>query len=385
MRPLAPWAVKDVSLNRHPGDTLEIYEHSGLSSRLPVVKKFTDLTPDEVLLALVQQLRPHLHNVIGVTIGKGGTGKTTLASNLAFALAEQQSQLAESGKPALPILHLELDSNGNSRSDFGIRGTVFDDDGRAFYETLVDDRPFRVIRNVKPYLDVVPSGSVNGDISGAVSKLAGDHSLAAYLLLALLLAQIAHLYRWIIIDFSPSDKSNQRLGLATATHLVAPVKGSDHGVLEGLGTLAGLVRDIKKINPEVGIAAIGFLAFKKVKGEPTSELTNLRRTILAMVEEARIPPEVVLDDYIREAAILAKQCRNGGMPAKELALAALGILPDPEAREDEEDTMIPRPRDDNGRLIDPQKATDLADDYTHLAGAVIRQVRRRNNLLKGAA
>lgn len=236
------------------------------------------------------------------------------------------------------------------------------------------------MKNVRPFLDVVPSGASNADISGRVDKVSAEHGPAAFLLLALLLVQISHLYQWIIIDFSPSDKNNQRLGLAASTHLVAPVKGSDDGVLEGLGSLARLVRGVRVINPEVSIAAIGFLGFKKVKGEPTSELVNLREKIELLVANARLDPEVVISAYVREAPVLAALCRNTGMPAKELALAASGKLADPNTG-----VLVPRPRDENDRLVEPQRATDLADDYTHFAAAVLHQIRRRNKQLRGEA
>lgn len=357
---------------------MELYQYEALTSRLKTVRMFSDLTPQEELAVLVSQLRPYLRNVIGVTIGKGGVGKTTVATNLAYTLAEEQAQRAKQGKSALPVLYIELDSNGNSRNDFGIRGTEFDDEAKAFYDAVTDDKPLTVLKSARPYLDVVPAGSANADISSRVDKLNAEHGLAAFLLLALLLVQIAHHYRWIIIDFSPSDKNNQRLGLSAVTHLVAPVKGSDDGVLEGLGSLASLVRGVRVINPEVSIAAIGFLGFKKVKGEPTSELLNLREKINMLVSEAKLAPEVVIPAFVREAPVLAALCRNTGMPAKELALAAAGELTDPRTG-----SSVPRPRDENDRLVEPQRATDLADDYTHFAAAVLQQIRRRNKQLQG--
>ncbi|MGI5255511.1 ParA family protein [Actinacidiphila glaucinigra] len=356
---------------------MKLYTYDDMASRLDIVRQFQDLTDQGTLVELVSQIRPHLRNVIGVTIGKGGVGKTTVATNLAYVLAEEQAQRAKEGRSALPVLYIELDANGNSRNDFGLRGTEFDDDARAFIEAVVADKSLTVVKDARPYLDVVPSGAANGELATQIGKLNSEHGLAAFLLLALLIAQISHHYRWIVIDFSPSDKNNQRLGISAVTHMIAPIKGSDDGVLEGLAALARLVRGIRVINPEAWIAAIAFLGFKKVKGEPTSELINLREKIVEMVVDANMSEDVVMSSYVREAPVLAALCRNTGMPAKELALAASGRLTSPV-----DGDIVPRPRDENGRYVDSDKAADLADDYTNLAAEVIRQVRQRNKELQ---
>ncbi|MFD8316275.1 ParA family protein [Kitasatospora purpeofusca] len=349
-----------------------------MSSRLDVIKRFSDLTPQEELSGLVAQIRPYLRNVIGVTIGKGGVGKTTLAVNLSYTLAELERQRAESGKEALPILYIEIDSNGNSRLDLNIRGGEFDDNGKSFYEALTDDKPLKVIKDVRPYLDVVPSGSDNANISDQISKLKESHGLSAFLALALLLAQISHLYRWIVIDFSPSDKSNQRLGLSASTHLVSPVMGSDNGVIEGMGTLAQLVAGIRVINPEVKIAAISFMGFKKVQGNGLSDLSILREKFETLLSASKLDTGVIIDPFVRESPY-APLCRNIGMPARELAIAATGELAD------DEGALIPRPRDENDRLVDRDRSAGLANDYLEVAVQVIQRIRQRNAVLEGAS
>ncbi|MEV6841552.1 ParA family protein [Streptomyces sp. NPDC051133] len=337
------------------------------------------MSDPEELASLVSKLRPHLRNVIGVTIGKGGEGKTTVSTNIAYMLADQQRMKAEEGKSAKPILYIELDSNGNGRMDFGILGKEVDDDGLGFVESLTEDKPLTVAQGVRPYLDMVVSGSHIADIPTAITKLADKHSLSAYLMLALLLAQISHRYRWIILDFSPGDKSIQRLGLAACTHLVSPMKGSDNAVITGLGTLASLVRQNRRLNAEVGIAAIVFLGYRKVNEAATSELVLLREKIHGLLEPTRIPREVVIEEFIRDGRSTATLARNHGMPTKEFALAAAGQLTDQETGE-----LVSRPRDETGRLVDPQRPVDMATDYAHVTAAVIRQVLQRNAKLQGA-
>lgn len=358
---------------------MELVTLDGVSSRLSIIRSFSDMSDPEEVNDLVRQLRPRLRNVIGTTIGKGGEGKTTVTANLAYVLSQAEKERAAQGKPAKPILYIELDSNGNGRLNFGVRGLPFDDDGLSFVDALTDDKDFQVVEGVRPYLDMVMSGSHNADIPTAVTKLHDKHGVSSYLLLAILLAQVSHRYRWILLDFSPGDKMIQRLGLAACTHLLAPMKGSDNAVIEGLGTLAGLVRQIRRLNSEVAIASLIFLGYQRRNNEPTSQLTNLREKIGLLLDQAGITKEVLIDAYIRDGETSANLARNHGMPAGEFAEATAGTLTDHDSG-----LSVDRPRDENGRLVDPQRAFDIATDYTHVAQQVIQRIRLRNQELQGA-
>ncbi|WP_438306769.1 AAA family ATPase (plasmid) [Streptomyces sp. HUAS TT11] len=337
------------------------------------------MSDPQAVAALVLQLRQRLQNVIGTTIGKGGEGKTTVTANFAEVLAQAEQAKADQGKPSKPILYIELDSNGNGRLNFGVRGREFDDDGASFLEALTEDKDLQVVQGVRPHLDMVMSGSHNADIPTAVARLTGRHGNVSFLLLAILLAQISHRYRWILLDFSPGDKSIQRLGLAACTHLVAPMKGSDNAVIEGLGTLAGLVRQIRPLNAEVAIAALVFLGYQRRNDEPTSQLINLREKIGLLLDQAHITREVMVDAYIRDGETTANLARNHGMPAGEFARATAGQLVDHESNE-----PVERPRDENGRLVDPQRAVDIATDYVQVVTQVLQRVVQRNAELRGA-
>lgn len=358
---------------------MELVALEGLSSRLNVIRSFTDMSDPEDLNALVRQLRPRLRNVMGTTIGKGGEGKTTVTANLAYVLAQAEKERADQGKPAKPVLYIELDSNGNGRLNFGVRGLSFDDNGLSFVDALTDDKDFQVVQGVRPYLDMVMSGSHNADIPTAVTKLADKHGVSSYLLLAILLAQISHRYRWILLDFSPGDKMIQRLGLAACTHLLAPMKGSDNAVIEGLGTLASLVRQVRRLNSEAAIASLVFLGYARRNDEPTSQLINVREKIGLLLDQAKISRAVLVDAYIRDGETSANLARNHGMPAGEFAQAAAGVLLDADTGE-----PVERPRDENGRLADAQRAFDIASDYTLVAQQVIQRIRHRNQELQEA-
>ncbi|MEU3877737.1 ParA family protein [Streptomyces sp. NPDC029704] len=359
---------------------MELYEFADLSDRLPMIAGFDEDTTDDEIRDLVAELRPYLRNVMGVTIGKGGQGKTTLSSNTAYMLAEEQEARAKNGKSAKPILYMEIDANGNGRREFGLQGGAFDDSGTRFVQAVTADQPFTVVKNVRPYLDVTVAGAKIGDLNGRLNRLSSAHGKSAFLLLALLLAQISHLYRWIVLDFSPGDKEIQRLGLAAATHLVAPIMDDDNGTLDGLSSLARLIRTHNKLlNPEAALTAIAFVGFPKVHDEQTAKLEIVRAKIHNQLSKANLDPELMLSEHVRKAEGLATQCRNQGHPAREMARAATGTLVHHETNE-----LVPRPRDEKGRLIDPQTALKLANDYATVAAQLIARVRARNNELKAA-
>ncbi|MFF4924163.1 ParA family protein [Kitasatospora sp. NPDC001261] len=380
---------------------MELYEFTGLASRLEAIASFDDMSGDDMLQELVEQLRPYLQKVIGVTIGKGGETKTTLATNLAYMLAEEQSLRSKRGKSALPVLYLELDHNGDSKTDFGLLRRIqehvlashagteeeaqaevrrllkeIDDDGKALRDAITNDGNLKVVKEIRPFLDFAISGKWCADIPTRLGKLQDTHGLAAFLLLALLLAQISHLYSWIVIDFAPGDKAVQRSGVAAATHLVAPIHNTDDAALRGVATVARLVRSNRRLNPEVDLVAVVFVGFRKVDGEATSELTNPRDKLAAMLSAAGMDPNIILDEYIRDARKLASLCRNQGRPAREFALAAAGQLLDAGG------AAVPRPRDENGRYADAEASAKLADDYSQLARVLLGRVRQHTTNLR---
>ncbi|MFD6329189.1 AAA family ATPase [Streptomyces niveus] len=358
---------------------MDLYQFPDVTARMPFLADFDDAPTDQEVAALVALLRPRLRNVIGITIGKGGQGKTTLASNIAYMLAEEQAGRAANGKSAKPILYVELDANGNGRREFGLQGGAFDDDGARLLKAITMDGDFEVVRGVKPYLDSTVSGAKLGDLSSRISRISMAHGRGANLLLALLLAQVSHLYRWIILDFSPGDKETQRSGMAAATHHVAPIMDSDNGTLDGLSTLAQLLRRTRRLlNPEAEITAIAFLGFAKRLEEQTAQLEIVRTKIEDQLTKANLDPGLMLDGFVRKADGLAALCRNQGRPAREMAMAAAGELKDLETGQ-----FVPRPRDERGRLVEPTTAIKLAGDYGELVGDLIRRARARNSVLRG--
>ncbi|WP_328373459.1 AAA family ATPase (plasmid) [Streptomyces sp. NBC_00445] len=363
-------------------DLLELESFTDLKSRLEVVRRFPAHYEDEhdaMLAEVVRQIRPYLRNVIGVTIGKGGQGKTTLSANMAGMLAAEQERLAKQGKKALPILHLELDLQGDGLFDFGLVRSKYNDQGAGFAGAVTNDAPLHVIKTDRQFLHVVAAGRHNARIADGLASLLATHGRAAHLLLALLLAQISHLYRWIVIDFSPGDRGLQQLGLAAATHLTAPLMDSDNASVRGLANLAVLAKSTRKTNPELGVAAMCFLGFRKVQGQPTSDLTIVWEKLRTALQGHNVSPDVILDDYVREGRVLAKEARNSGMLAHEFASAAAGQWTDPLTGE-----VAERPRDENGRLIEAKRALDIANDHAAMARAVITRVRTRNLQLKEA-
>ena len=170
-----------------------------------------------------------MSKTISICNQKGGTGKTTTAVNLSYALSKFSKK----------ILLIDTDPQGNATSGIGINKNELD---KSVYDVLLNKIPAEeaVVHNTFPNLDVIPC---NISLTGAEIELVG--ALARETRLKKALSTIKSKYDYIFIDSPPS------LGLLTLNSLVAsdaivvPIQ-CEFYALEGVSQLLNtfnLIRD----------------------------------------------------------------------------------------------------------------------------------------------
>ncbi|MBU4142798.1 AAA family ATPase [Patescibacteria group bacterium] len=166
--------------------------------------------------------------IISIVNQKGGTGKTTTATNLAAFLAAL-------GKY---ILVVDLDPQANATSGLGFEPEALD---KNLYHSLIDDLyPEDVIRKTNLFgYDLIPSG---GDLAGAAIELVNlpEREFRLYNLLH----RVRTNYDYIIVDCPPSLGLLTINGLTAADEIIVPVQ-CEYYALEGLGQLLKTVNLIQ--------------------------------------------------------------------------------------------------------------------------------------------
>lgn len=178
--------------------------------------------------------------VVTICNQKGGTGKTTTAVNLAYALACLNKK----------ILIVDTDPQGNATSGVGINKNIIE---KSVYDVLLSRCPAEeaVLKEVFPGLDVIPC---NINLTGAEIELVGALSRETRLKKAL--SSIKFNYDYTFIDSPPS------LGLLTLNSLVAsdsiivPIQ-CEFYALEGVSQLLKTVNLIRDgLNPGLEIEGV---------------------------------------------------------------------------------------------------------------------------------
>ncbi len=178
--------------------------------------------------------------VVALFNQKGGVGKTTTNINLS-------SCIAKLGKKVLVI---DIDSQGNSTSGFGINKKNLE---HTIYECLVDDINVRdaIVKTGVENLDIIPS---NVELAGVEIELTEKDDRENYL--KKVINEIRHDYDYIFIDCPPS------LGLITINALVAvdsviiPIQ-CEYYALEGVSQLIDTIKLVRRgLNSEIEVEGV---------------------------------------------------------------------------------------------------------------------------------
>ncbi|WP_433259192.1 ParA family protein (plasmid) [Streptosporangium sp. CA-135522] len=330
---------------------------------------FTPSTPQHVLDEFVLSLRPFLTRVISVFNGKGGQGKTSLASHMAGLLAEGEAAKAAEGQDAGRVLLLEVDAQGNTLHDLGIKGHLDNDQGKSLAIALqFGDMP-KIIRNVRSHLDVVPSGKHLEQIPFQMVTMQSKYGQAANLSLAVLLAKLSREYRWIIIDCPPVTKEPQLLALCAARWVLSPVSTGDISSIDGLGGVAYRFNETAHLNPDLELLGAVLFGFahryytdrKTNEKRPVGLWVQARERIQSLLSEAGTDAPV-FQAVIRDAETVAVNCRDRGQLSYEVGEAADGIK------------WWQKAKGETGTVLPTERAEEVGRDYEDLVVEVVERI-----------
>ncbi|WP_204035791.1 ParA family protein [Micromonospora qiuiae] len=328
------------------------------------------LDPDLVAaIELSRRLRPALGRVLAVLNGKGGQGKTSVTANLAGLLA----LAAEQANSPRRVLVIDCDPQGNLGLDLGYlkpedvpvdgrvpEGVLVGDDGKGLMTALQAGTVPHRLRNVRPWLDVIPGGSALDEVNGMIfGKTARGHAHRARLALAEVLATIADEYDWILIDCPPREINVQDLVLVASRAALVPVS-FDQASRQGLSGVAERFSRAMTINEPLellGVAMFGFQYRVGRKGDEVGQRRQVRAELEADLQAAGTDAPV-FNSVIRYMPSVAKSCRDRGQLVHELEQAE-----GPKWWEIRAGTAT-------GRPVPSTEATKVAQEYEDLAAEV---------------
>lgn len=254
--------------------------------------------------------RTALSRVVAIANGKGGVGKTSLATTLSGLAAAAGYR----------ILLIDLDPQGNVGEDLGYTGAGLGDDGAAFVAAIATGGPMSVnIPQARKGVDVISGGEHLDDLAGL---LLSRHRRGAEVADALAepLARLldANDYDLVVIDCPPGEPNLQLMALAASRWLVIPTKG-DAASLKGMTRIAQRLVEARKFNPEIEL--LGVVLF-----DVASSATRLKREIATQITQSLGGVAPLFDSTIRHS-IAAMDARREGMLVFERAAQLEGAKP----------------------------------------------------------
>ena len=166
-----------------------------------------------------------MSEVIVITSGKGGVGKTTSAVNIAAALGQQKKK----------VLLIDLDPQGNATSGMGLNKR---NNKKTVYDIILQDEKAEdvIISSAYKNVDMIP-GSIM--LAGGEIELVDMENRVYRLKLALTL--VKEKYDFILIDCPPSLGLLTLNALAASHSFIIPIQ-CEYYALEGLSQLMETVR-----------------------------------------------------------------------------------------------------------------------------------------------
>ena len=219
-----------------------------------------------------------MSEVIVVTSGKGGVGKTTTAINLSACLAESGQK----------VLTVDFDPQGNATSGLGIEKGEID---KTVYDLLVGECDIEecLISNMQENLDLLPS---NVDLAGAEIELLEIENKES--LLKTYLSKIQNNYDFIIIDCPPSLNLLTINALTAANTVLVPIQ-CEYYALEGLNQVLKTVNLVKKkLNPSLEMEGVVFTMYDARTNLSLEVVESVKNNLNQNIYKTIIPRNVRL-------------------------------------------------------------------------------------------
>jgi cellulose biosynthesis protein BcsQ len=275
--------------------------------------------------------------------GKGGVGKTSLASNLAYTLA----------RLGRLVLAVDLDSNPGLSMELGLKGAPGFDHGAGMVNALISGAAPTVLRRAEE-LHVIPGGVKLKALPGLedVWRASGAGADSA---LRDVLAPLQRQYDYVIIDAPPGGQGNAaQLALGAADYCLIPTK-ADSASMQGVADVGMLVGHAQRHgNPD--LAVLGVVLFDL---DPKATIEN--RDARARAEKMMGAVAPVFDTEIRESKKASRRARDHGMPVlqydEEIVAGAKPWYEDPAAA---------------GKVA--RNAGALAKAYVALTGELVKRI-----------
>ncbi|MBC7271495.1 ParA family protein [Streptomyces albogriseolus] len=286
-------------------------------------KEFTRTTPRETWYSFALSLRPRLTRVVADFNGKGGQGKTSITTHLGGLFAEGQVQQDLPGR----VLVVDMDPQGNTKLDLGFGSHELFDNGASLVEAILsgDASKLKIITDVRPQLDVIPGGKALETIGAKMVGEQMSRGRAAWLGLAVVLADLSDRYDWILIDCPPTFPDPQELALIAARWVLVPVS-FDEGSIQGLEGVSDKFIATEDLNPDLELLGAVLFGFehkfytdrKSKEKRPVGMWVETRAEIEALLQKSGADAPL-FNAVIRDARPVAKACRARGQLAFELA------------------------------------------------------------------
>ena len=317
---------------------------ASLSCRLMSQRAITEIADHAAIMTIMTIDRVALSRVVAIANGKGGVGKTSLATTLAGLAA----------KAGYEILLLDLDPQGNVGEDLGYTGAGLGDDGVELVTALTSGTGLQVsLPKVRPGVDVICGGEHLDDLAGVLLSRHRRGTPVADTLAAPLAAYLAqHDYDLVIIDCPPGEPNLQLLALGAARWLIIPTQ-ADAASLKGMSRIAQRLVDARTYNPEVEL--LGVVLFGVA-----SSATRVKREISAEINQALGGVAPLFESTIRHSIAGIKSRRQG-------------LLVHEHAAELEGEPFW-RALREGRRPSNPGSAPALAGDYAALAHEILTRI-----------
>lgn len=183
---------------------------------------------------------PH---TIAIANQKGGVGKTSLAINLAAALAERGKR----------VLLIDLDHQCNSTAGVGVDPST-DSDFLTVYDLFLGPKVeiADVIRQTSiPNLDLIPSSEYLAAAEVQLPQMVGAEKLLQEALLKVTK------YDYVFLDCPPSLGRLTLNALTAANHVIIPVAVTGKWPLQGTRLLQDTIELIRKrLNPHLSVLGV---------------------------------------------------------------------------------------------------------------------------------